>query len=285
MSKREIDAATRDVLARASVEGRVLKLPGQLARADYERVDKVLKGLGGKWDRKAGGHVFPFDPSELLGDAVEEGTYSNRQQDLQLFETPPGLAARMCQLAGLGGPFKLGGLGKVVLEPSAGRGRIVNAIHETQAIVTAVEIDETNVRSLSCMRTPPSSSLIVHRADFLLWAARHADERFDAVVMNPPFSRNQDVDHIMAAWPLVKPGGRLVSICSLHAFMASERKCEHFCHWLEDVEASVDDLPAGTFKESGTMVATKLVEILRPRAAAAAPPPRVDDLPLFGRAA
>lgn len=38
--------------------------------------------------------------------------------------------------------------------------------------------------------------------------------RFDAVIMNPPFSRRQDVRHITKAMSMLKPGGRLAAIAS-----------------------------------------------------------------------
>ena len=38
--------------------------------------------------------------------------------------------------------------------------------------------------------------------------------RFDRVVMNPPFCRGRDLDHVRHALRFVAPGGRLVAIMS-----------------------------------------------------------------------
>ena len=58
--KTKIPDDIRPILARSTIAGNVLTLPGQLDRETYLRVDKVLKATRGKWDRKAKGHVFPL---------------------------------------------------------------------------------------------------------------------------------------------------------------------------------------------------------------------------------
>lgn len=57
-----------DVLGMCRTEGNVLYLPdGQLDRKLYMAVNKVLENMGGKWNRKAKGHVFANgDPAEML---------------------------------------------------------------------------------------------------------------------------------------------------------------------------------------------------------------------------
>ena len=64
--------------------------------------------------------MFPFDPRELMADAVETGAVVDAKKTLQFFETPADLAARMVDLAQIAP-------GNRVLEPSAGFGRIVRA--------------------------------------------------------------------------------------------------------------------------------------------------------------
>lgn len=252
-AKRQIDDFTRSVLERGTIEGNVLKLPGQLDRADYLKVDKVLKGLGGKWDRKAGGHVFPFDPAELIDKAANEGAYVDRKQELQFFETPDALASDMVMRAGIKP-------GDKVLEPSAGHGAIVAPLLAAGATVTAIDIDYQNLKALK-----KRTGLEGLHIDFLTWATP-TDEfaatmglQFDAVVMNPPFRNNQDIRHIRAAWAMLKPGGRLVAVASPHFTFASERECTDFREWLEHIGAEVMEIEAGAFKESGTAIGTRLI--------------------------
>lgn len=62
------------VLSRCSIQGTLLTLPeGQLDRKLYVAVNKVLEGLGGKWDRKAKAHVFDHEPSNDLDRAILTG--------------------------------------------------------------------------------------------------------------------------------------------------------------------------------------------------------------------
>ena len=71
----EIKENIRDILAECRAEGNVVYLPQrQLERADYEAVNKVLSALGGKWNRKAKGHVFDYEPEEdVTGYRIEFG--------------------------------------------------------------------------------------------------------------------------------------------------------------------------------------------------------------------
>jgi len=247
MKKVSVPADVANVLRGASVQGNVIVLPpGQLERKLYQDVDKVLKAMGGKWDRKAGGHSFPLDPSEMLADALGTGKALNRKGTLQFFQTPEPLAERMAALARVTAS-------DIVLEPSAGHGRLVNPAKKLGADVVAVEIDATNADVLSGI-----GGISVHQADFLEWG-RYERGRFNVVLMNPPFSGGQDIDHITSAWSLLTPGGRLVAICSETAFGTNTKKAAAFRDWLASIGATVETLPAGTFREAGTGVGARLI--------------------------
>lgn len=243
------------ILARATITGNTLVLPEQLDLDTYLRVAKILAAARGKWDRKARGHVFPFDPRELMADAVETGGVVNAKKTLQFFETPVDLAARMACLARIAP-------GNRVLEPSAGFGRIIRALLTYEARVHAVEIDETNCQTLRRMQgTFPE--LCVTREDFRTFHDVDTT-RFDAVVMNPPFSNNLDIDHIRLAWDMLIPGGRLVAVCSEGPFFRSDRAAVAFREWLDEIDAFTEKLPADTFRESGAGVATRLIVATAP---------------------
>ena len=237
-----------DILKNGRVDGDIFFLPdGQLDRPTYTAVNKVLSGLGGKWDRKIGGHTFPFNPEDALNEALETGGFESRQQKLQLFETPADLATHMAELACLM-------TGSKVLEPSAGPGRLARAAICFGATVEAVEIDKINCGKLGEI----DGVTILHEGDFL---GVVPDERFDAVLMNPPFAKGQDIGHIMHAFDFLKDGGKLIAICGEGAFFHESHRAVEFRRWLEAVNAHVEKLPAGTFKESGTSVNTRLVII------------------------
>lgn len=150
-------------------------------------------------------------------------------------------------------------LGQMVLEPSAGKGDIADAIRErhgeTEIALTVVEISPRLAAILKAKGHDLSPV-----ADFL-----ECQGRYDRIVMNPPFEKGQDIDHVQHAYKLLAPGGRLVAIMSSGPFFRNDSKSIEFRDWLDVQESSVEDLPAGTFsgKDSfrQTGVASKLVVI------------------------
>src|SRR5210317_1704180 len=108
----------QDVLDQCRVEGNNVFLPDiQLERPLYVEVDKALKGMGGKWNRGVKAHVFPSDPSALLG-RVQNGETINLKKEFQFFETPEDLAIQMADLLEVDASCN-------ILEPSAGRGALI----------------------------------------------------------------------------------------------------------------------------------------------------------------
>lgn len=90
----------------------------------------------------------------------------------------------------------------------------------------------------------------VRAADFLRCNGDLGE--FDRIVMNPPFENAADIRHILHALGMLKPGGRLVAICA-----NGPRQREA----LQPIATRWEDLPAGTFANTGTQVNTALVVI------------------------
>jgi phospholipid N-methyltransferase len=162
----------------------------------------------------------------------------------QLFPTPPELAKRVVELL----EFKAG---QRILEPSAGTGRLLNAIHEATPLhewndldLVAVEVDRNLANRLDQYTDD------VRCADFL--ECNGDLGLFDRIVMNPPFANGQDIKHIQHATKFLKPGGRLVAICA----NGSRQK-----EILEPLAEQWIDLPPDSFKESGTSVNAAIVVI------------------------
>jgi len=255
--KTRIPADVLAILARSTITGNVLVLPEQLDRETYLRVAKTLTAARGKWDRKAKGHVFPFDPRELMADAVEAGAVVDAKKTLQFFETPPALARRMVDLAQIAP-------GNSALEPSAGTGRIVRELLAARAEVRAVEVEPANVAALRAIGG--DGVLQVNEMTFEDFSAfaPTCGALYDAVVMNPPFSHDRDSDHIRMAWKHLAPGGRLVAICSEGPFFRSDRAAASFREWLGSIDAYTEKLPPNTFRDAGTGVATRLIVATAP---------------------
>jgi len=234
------------VLNESRLENNVLFLPPtQLERKLYHDTNKVLECLGGKWDRKIKGHKFDADVEELLNEAINFGEVVDHKKELQFFETPIKIIDRMIKLAEINP-------NDTVLEPSAGNGAIVKKLLDITKKVSVIEIaDRKELLKLL-------DSYI--NADFLLVPSL---ERFDKVVMNPPFSNQQDIDHILHAYKALKSSGILVSVISESAFFRNNNKSIQFREWLTENNAEIIDLESGAFKESGTMVKTKIIKVIK----------------------
>jgi predicted RNA methylase len=244
----KITSEILQILSSAEVEGNCLRLTcGQLDRRRYEATNKVLVAMGGKWSRKAGGHVFPESPEARLYDALSTGEVVSQQQEWGCYFTPPEIVGEVIRAARLSP-------GQSVLEPSAGQGALALAAAEivgTSAIL-CVEILPENVNVL--IRKGFGR---VIQGDFLgfSWTAI-----YDRVIMNPPFSGQKDIDHVLHAWQALKPGGRLVAIMSAGWTFRSNRKSQEF-RALVETNGSWRTLPEGSFRESGTEVSAVMVEM------------------------
>lgn len=163
------------------------------------------------------------------------------------FPTPKPLAKRMVDEANIRE-------GDSVLEPSAGKGDIADAVKAAHpnAKVSVIE----PVQALRNVLEMKQHNIV--GSDFL-----EHKEPADRIVMNPPFEKGQDVDHVRHAFELLNPGGRVVAIMGEHPFFASDKKSEDFRNWLDEVSGVSEKLPEGSFAKGDrpTGVNTRLVTI------------------------
>ena len=247
----------RYVLDSLVIESGLVKIPlgkpeagiygknGMLERDLYDEVNAALAAIGGKWNRKARGHVFEDDPTDALDEMQLTGQFKRTKSAKQLlgfFETPVAIAKQLVELAEIKCAHH-------VLEPSAGRGRIANAIIKLTSNLTLIELDPKNRQHLK------DAGYGVHiEPDFL----KYDDvDGFDRIVMNPPFAKQADHDHVLHAYSLLKPGGRLVSVMAAGVQYRTTKKSVRVRELIDEVIT----LPPGTFRESGTDVQTVIVII------------------------
>jgi hypothetical protein len=81
-------------------------------------------------------------------------------------------------------------------------------------------------------------------------------EKYDAVLMNPPFSNRMDAEHIQRAFDMLKPGGKLVAIAGEGVFFGTDKKAQAFREWLDEHDAQVEKLPQGTFQDTKLLATT-----------------------------
>lgn len=245
-----------EVLARSTCDGPRLTLPGQLDRKLYIRTAQAIEAAGGQWKRQAKCHLFEGDAAAAIEPILLDGEITHAKREFDLFETPETLIERMIDRAEIPTSTSSDPCDwPRILEPSAGSGRIVQAIHKRSWIgplnVFAHEIQPDLATKVSDLLYPEGRC---NPGDFL---AVTPNPVFDRVIMNPPFSKRQDVRHVIHAWKFLKPGGRLVAIMSAGVLFRQDRLTQELRETLGD--AAYERLPDGSFKESGTNVNTVLV--------------------------
>ena len=259
MNRRILEAAQN---AAAHKQAAISKLSG-LPKQHRQRADEL-------WDAKINHQQI----AKIRGKEREltRGHYND------LFVTPESLAADMVSICDE--PlFK----GSSWFEPSAGTGRIVQAMLNAGHVPTCNDISYNNCAHLrevfpalivfnknflemgaplqvipesacyDCTVTPPIKSF-APRQEFIPPLA-------DIFVMNPPFSGGQDIDHVKHAYKYLADGGRIVSVMSEGTFYRSDKKAREFRDWLDSVCGQSEKLPDKTFKTSGTSVSARLVII------------------------
>jgi predicted RNA methylase len=241
------------MLEEMEADGEHLRMhPRKLERSDYQDMNKVVAALGGKWKGgKVSAHVFPpgTNVASLIDMVMATGRYED-PKDSDFVETPVVLAEDLVERARVGS-------GSRVLEPSAGLGRIALAARVAGADVTCIELSGSrcaklrelkfNVTELDFMRVEPAIFI-----------------PFDAVIANPPFSKQQDIRHVRHMAKFVRPGGRIVSVMGAGVLFRTTNITKEFRTWVDSVDGEIEELPEGTFKAEGTMARAVVVTIVVP---------------------
>lgn len=168
----------------------------------------------------------------------EDGTAPQAIAAHQLFQTPAGLAA---MIAALLPPSER------ILEPSAGLGRILDALPPCREVV-AVELAPQCAEALY---KQDRAGVTIRQGDFLAMTPATLGT-FDAVAMNPPFTMRADIRHIRHALTFLRSGGTLAALC----FDTPSREAA-----LRPLCETWQKIPAGTFRAEGTEVPTVLLTI------------------------
>jgi hypothetical protein len=277
----------QSVLNRKGPEGYVMSVYGDKEMSAIEDLTKEAQKIGlssstAKWiseglvdfKRVSAAGITEIDWTEAKAEINKlvqpRSAESNRQRDIAkmerdligidipgYFPTPKVVVARMLEAADIRP-------GMNVLEPSAGKGNIADAIREAEpeANLETVEQQRTLAKILE------AKGHKIAGEDFFAYEGQP-----DRIVMNPPFENGQDIDHVRRAYDLVKPGGRVVAIMSEGPFFRNDKKAVAFRDWLDEIDGTSEKLPEGAFKSSerSTGVNTRLVILDKPTAEPAGP--------------
>jgi 16S rRNA G1207 methylase RsmC len=175
------------------------------------------------------------------------------------FATPTEVASRLVE-------FALVKPGHTVLEPSAGVGSLIDAVLQkhSQAQVSYCEL---NIYLLDVLRLKYADTANIHfiTRDFEEVDLKELTTRFDRIIMNPPFERGRDIEHLLHAFNLLAPGGLLAAIVSEGGFCRQDKKAQAFREFLKSHDASTLELPPDSFKASGTRVSCRMVRVKKSR--------------------
>ena len=234
------------VLSIAQCAGNALQLPPQqLDRQLYVRTNKVIEAAGGKWNRKTRAHVFDGDAAEAMEQVLLTGRIAP-PEEFGFFQTPVAVARRLVDLAQLK-PAML------VLEPSIGLGAIARFVAAREDVkIHSYELQQKLVDQLV------AQGIETKCRDFLDVPPLPA---YDRVVMNPPFAKRADIHHVTHAFRFLRPGGRLISVMSAGVVFRNDRLTMDFRAQVSESGGTIEMLPEGAFKESGTMVRTVVVRM------------------------
>lgn len=175
---------------------------------------------------------------------LERDLVGRKDVGVDFFPTPPAVVQRLIDQADIGPGMR-------VLEPSAGKGDIAEAMRAAAENLTVDTVEMSS--TLRDILEAKGFDTIAH--DFL---DMPAEPVYDRIVMNPPFGNDNGAAHVRHAYDMLKPGGRLVAVMG-----AGTRGKAEFDAWLETVSGLAEPLPEGSFKSSfrPTGVATQVVVI------------------------
>lgn len=231
--------------------GKLLSIPQEfrLNKKQYNDLKTVVEKAGGKYKKNS----FEFEEDGItVYNRIINGENYNMKKKFQFFETQSTEAKQVVALAEIKPSDK-------VLEPSAGRAALIKAMREAGHLnqIWVSEIDPLNKPYLE------KYGVYFNEDDFLQTDSQFNDF-FDVVIANPPFTKNQDIDHIRKMFQVCKPGGRIVSIASISWKIGSQKKQIDFREWLTNINATIIDIEAGAFKDSGTNTASCIIKIIKP---------------------
>ena len=246
----------KTVLQESEITGNKLFLKTQMDRKQYVELNKILELLWWKRNRKEKCHIFDVNNlQEAINEVCDTMEVIDVKVLYQQFYTPSELAKKLVELADIQKTND-------VLEPSAGQGAIVKEILKKEfRDLFITEIDKNNIDYLQEIKNehkennPQSDSiLLIENWDFIektnIWIV-------DKIIANPPFSKSQDVKHILEMYKYLKRGWRIVSIASSSIQTRSGKLYDEF----KSLDPEFIEIEDWAFKESWTMVNSVIVII------------------------
>lgn len=146
---------------------------------------------------------------------------------------------------------------KIILEPSAGVGNIVDYLQKSGAKeVIACEINDK-------FRSILANKCEVVEGDFLQ-LTREKISHVNMIVMNPPFSKG--TEHILHAWEIAPDGCEIISLCNSNSLDSYYSKNEKLCELITEYGSRESLGKAFSNAERKTEVYVSCVRLYKPKA-------------------
>lgn len=235
-----------DEVGLLEVSGNVIKLP-TVQLLHYSAIKALLTKAGGRYHRN--GFIFKSDEDARIALGAA-GAKRDIRKETQFFRTRDDvidLALSFFDYSELRGAR--------FMEPSAGDGAIADKLRDHD-VSEVVAIENWGPRAAELR----AKGYQVLERDFLEVTPEDVGP-ISGIVMNPPFSNGQDVAHVSHALSFLDAQGKLSAIMPVSAGTHKTKRSQAFGRLLALLDDPVTMLPAGSFKDAGTNVATMNVRI------------------------
>ena len=258
---RKLSPQVLNVILNSKVKVGVVTPPKEKASPlVYREYKKVMEALEGVWQPSKGCFHFPFHVQlpRVIKKILDTGEVPLRKKTYQEYFTPVWLAELMAKLAAnhfmsLPNPPKY----IAVLEPSAGRGALVDAIKERTEFKTHVLAVEIQKYNSALIRR--GLDIVIVSGDFLkLDAPAGINTHFlrkELVLMNPPFADGAWLKHVKHAYEFMSFDGIMIAI------VPSSAKASDLDFVEDKASACITPLKSGLFNDSGTSVGVSLLTL------------------------
>lgn len=212
--------------------------------------------IGGHWSEAHKSFVFVRDVStgiiqksiQKANDKIPLSKEQIEREKLQAYFTPLEVSRKMQQSAHICD-------NDIVLDPSAGTGNLVNGLNVPKENIFLVE---PNAEFCEFLRRSGYVNVIQSTFEEAL-DRKMLPNNISKVLMNPPFSKQSDLRHILLAYGLLNKGGTLISIIGKNSLLERDinnQKSPTLEAFVNTCKSSkfhqIVKLEPASFEESGT---------------------------------
>ena len=223
----------------------------QLSDSEYDSIKAVIESYGGHWSERR--KAFIMHPAKV-NFSEELEAFKQWKEFRQYYATPKSVANLMVEKLQ---PFE----GMSLLEPSAGQGSLldaVNRVYKLNCNTRAIELDEYNFSVLK----KKYNDILTLNISLETFYSLNKDNKFNRIIMNPPFSHGRALKHLKMAYNLLSSDGILVALVSENEIFYNSPEA----HWVNEellMQDNVEIIELGpdAFIESGTTIITSIIVV------------------------